>query len=71
MQLDRSQDFDAIIDHKEDTMRNVKWTNGLLALLMPLALTVHAEEARQDTVRRCRTRGETRDASRRRAGGKT
>ena len=48
-------------------MRNVKWTNGLLALLMPLALAAHAEETRQDTVRRCRTRGETRDAARRRA----
>lgn len=30
-------------------MRNVKWTVGFLALLMPLALAVHAEETKQDT----------------------
>jgi plastocyanin len=30
-------------------MRNVKWTVGFLALLMPLALAVHAEETKQDS----------------------
>ena len=29
-------------------MRNFKWTVGFLALLMPLALAVHAEETKQD-----------------------
>lgn len=29
-------------------MRKVKWTVGFLALLMPLALAVHAEETKQD-----------------------
>jgi hypothetical protein len=36
MQLDRFQDFDAIIEHKEDTMRNVKWPVGFLALLIEI-----------------------------------
>jgi hypothetical protein len=36
MQLDRFQDFDAIINHKEDTMRNVKWPVGFLALLIEI-----------------------------------
>lgn len=31
-------------------MRNVKWTVGFLALLMPLALAVHAEETKLDAV---------------------
>ena len=30
-------------------MRNVKWTVGFLALLMPLALAAYADETRQDT----------------------
>lgn len=31
-------------------MRNVKWTIGLVTLLMPLALAVHAEDTKQEAV---------------------